>query len=143
MSNAERLEELIEQAERAHGLPVLRVQPTQTLLKAIDSEIVEPLEKRIVELEAQGEKREAELIRQVDIVIDLQQYIAEQEKIILAGAQMYNAEREVRGKAEAHIAELEAQIKNLQRQREIDNKLIDELRADIADLTEDDEDEQP
>ncbi len=49
MSNAERLEELIEQAERAHNLPVLRVQPTKTLLKAIDSEIVEPLEKRIVD----------------------------------------------------------------------------------------------
>lgn len=97
-------------------------------------------EKRIAELEAQGEKREAELIRQVDIVIDLQQYIAEQEKIILAGAQMYNAEREVRGKAEARIAELEAQVKSLQRQREIDSKLIDELRADIEDLTDEDED---
>lgn len=57
MSNAERLEELIKQAEQAHGLAVSRVQPTMTLLRAIDSEIVEPLEKRITELERQLEQR--------------------------------------------------------------------------------------
>lgn len=59
MSNAERLEELIEQAELAHNLPVLRVQPTKTLLKAIDSEILQPLEQRIAELETQVRTKQA------------------------------------------------------------------------------------
>lgn len=44
------------------------------------AESIKDLLGRITELERQGEKREAELIKQVDIVIDLQQYITELEQ---------------------------------------------------------------
>ncbi len=42
-----------------------------------------------------------------------QAYIAEQEKIILSGAQMYHAERALREQAQARITELEAEVKRL------------------------------
>lgn len=99
MSNAERLEELIEQAERAHNLPVLRVQPTKTLLKAIDSEIVEPLEKRIAELEADAQDLRGMVAR-------LQQDAETANRLIT--------------QRDARIAELEAQLQAAQQWRPIE-----------------------
>lgn len=49
----EQLENLIAQAGEMHDIDVFWVHPTQTLYEAIDSEILQPLEAHIAELEAQ------------------------------------------------------------------------------------------
>ena len=64
---------LVEQAEKQGSARVDEITKTAAnLARRIDYEIVNPLKARIVELERQAEKRESELIKQVDCVIDLQ-----------------------------------------------------------------------
>ncbi len=64
---------LVEQAEKQGSARVDELTKTAAnLARRIDYGIVYPLKVRIAELERQAEKRETELIKQVDCVIDLQ-----------------------------------------------------------------------
>lgn len=76
-------------------------------------------------LTAQGEQIDKLLAE----VIELQKQVAEQNGIISADVQMYNAERELREKAQAAM-------KNLQRQREIDEAYTMEVDNSMSELQE-------